>query len=172
MVNFGYRYEPRDAGVHTVNIREFKSTRPNRILFETITFSHSSFGTINLVANMMNEYVFEGVRFYPIRMDVAESQQSNTPVINATVKFSRLAQDFKQQLKMWRLGSRIEPIICTNKQYDSIDINTAIKSWTLYVSSVSMDDADVTVGVTVKNPMNSNIGILYNVTEFPGLVNT
>lgn len=155
-----------------MNLREFKSIRPNRVLYETITISHSSFGSINLVANQVREKVFEGVTYHPVRMDVAESQQSNTPVINTTVKFSRLAQDFKQQLKLWRLGNRIEPIICINKQYDSIDMNTAIKEWTLFVSNVSMDEADVTVGVSIKNPMNNNIGILYNVTDFPGLVNT
>lgn len=153
-------------------LREFKSTRPNRVLYDTITFEHSSFGSIRLVANQIFEKTFEGVVYKPCRMDVGQSQQSNTPVINASVKFSRLAQDFKQQLKQWRLGNRIEPIICTYKRYDSIDMNTPLKPWTLYVSAVSMDDTDVTVTVTIKNPMNNNIGILYTITEFPGLVNT
>ena len=115
--------------------------------------------------------IFEGQEFQPGRMEVAQSQQSNTPVINATVKFSRLAQDFKQKLKLWRGASRVSPITCTYKRYDSLDPNTPLKPWTLYVSSVAMDDADVTVSVTIKNPMNNNIAILYNVDEFPGLIN-
>lgn len=153
-----------------MNFREFKSTMPNRVMYDTITFYHPSFGEINLVKDQLKEMVFEGKAFKPARMEVNGSQQSSTPVINATVKFSRLAQDFKQALKLWRGSSRITPITCTYKRYDSADINTPLKPWTLYVQSVSMDDADVTVSVTIKNPMNNNISILYNIAEFPGLV--
>lgn len=153
-------------------LREFKSMRPNRVLYDTITFTHSSFGNIRLVANQIKQKSFEGYIFDPVRMDVVQSQQSNTPVINSTVKFSRLAQDFKQQLKLWRLGGRIEPISCTYKRYDSIDMDTPLKPWTLFVSAVSMDESDVTVNVTIKNPMNANIGMLYNVVDFPGLINS
>lgn len=151
--------------------REYKSTRPSRAMYDTITFSHPSFGAIYLVADQQNVMVFEGQEYYPVRMEVVQSQQSDTPVITATVKFSRLAQDFKQKLKLWRGSSRVSPITCTYKRYDSIDMNTPLKPWTLYVSSVSMDDADVTVSVTIKNPMNNNIALLYNVDDFPGLIN-
>jgi len=151
--------------------REYKSTRPNREMYDTISFSHISFGTIYLVADQQKVMVFEGQEYQPVRMEVVSSQQSDTPVITATVKFSRLAQDFKQKLKLWRGASRVSPITCTYKRYDSIDTNTPLKPWTLYVSSVSMDDTDVTVSVTIKNPMNNNIALLYNVDEFPGLIN-
>lgn len=153
------------------SFREYKSTRPARIMYDTVTFYHESFGYIYLVADQQKIMTFEGQQFQPVRMEVVSSQQSNTPVINATVKFSRLAQDFKQKLKLWRGASRVSPITCTYKRYDSLDLNAPLKPWTLYVSSVSMDDADVTVAVTVKNPMNNNIALLYNVDEFPGLVN-
>ncbi len=151
--------------------REYKSTRPSRAMYDTISFSHISFGTIYLVADQQKVMVFEGQEYQPVRMEVVSSQQSDTPVITATVKFSRLAQDFKQKLKLWRGASRVSPITCTYKRYDSIDTNTPLKPWTLYVSSVSMDDTDVTVSVTIKNPMNNNIALLYNVDEFPGLIN-
>lgn len=153
------------------SLREFKAVMPYRILYDTITFYHESFGYIYLVANQQKPVIFEGQLFTPVRMDVVPSQQSNTPVITATVKFSRLAQDFKQKLKLWRGGSRVSPIICTYKRYDEADKNTPLKPWTLYVSSVSMDEADVTVSVTIKNPMNNNISVIYTTDEFPGLVN-
>jgi len=140
-------------------------------MYDTISFSHTSFGNIYLVADQQKVMVFEGREYQPVRMDVVQSQQSDTPVITATVKFSRLAQDFKQKLKLWRGSSRVSPITCTYKRYDAIDPNTPLKPWMLYVSSVSMDDTDVTVSVTIKNPMNNNISVIYTADEFPGLVN-
>lgn len=90
--------------------REFKSQRPNRILYDTMTFYHPSFGYVRLVSRQVFPKTFAGQIYTPCRMEVSESQQSNTPVINASVKFSQLASDFKQQLKRWRTHSRILPI--------------------------------------------------------------
>lgn len=107
----------------------------------------------------------------PCRMELTESQQSNTPILDSTVKFGRLAQDFKQQLKQWKAYSRITPISATYQQFDAADMSTAIKSWTLYVSDCSMDDKDVTCSLTRVNPLNRNVGRLYTVEEYPGLQN-
>ncbi|MEL5331710.1 DUF1833 family protein [Serratia ureilytica] len=152
-------------------LREFQSQRPNRIIYDTMTFSHPSFGVLRLVANQIYPKTFAGQVFSPCRMEVAESQQSSTPVINSTVKFGRLAQDFKQQLKLWRAHSRITPISATYKRFDAADMNTPLKSWTLFVKDASLDEADVTCSLTLQNPLNNNIGFLYNTTEFPGLAN-
>ncbi|WP_262033958.1 DUF1833 domain-containing protein [Serratia liquefaciens] len=152
-------------------LREFQSQRPNRILYDTMTFYHSTFGYIRLVNRQIYPKTFAGQVYTPCRMEVSESQQSNTPVINATVKFGRLAQDFKQQLKLWRTYSRITPISATYQRFDAADMNTPLKPWTLYVKDVSMDESDVTCSLTLQNPLNNNIAFLYNTTEFPGLAN-
>lgn len=152
-------------------LREFQSQRPNRILYDTMTFYHSTFGYIRLVNRQIYPKTFAGEVYTPCRMEVSESQQSNTPVINATVKFGRLAQDFKQQLKLWRAYSRITPISATYQRFDAADMNTPLKPWTLYVKDVSMDESDVTCSLTLQNPLNNNIAFLYNTTDFPGLAN-
>lgn len=152
-------------------LREYKSRRPNRILYDTMTFTSSVFGTIRLVDKQIFPKTFAGQIYTPCRMEVIESQQSSTPVIDSTVKFGRLAQDFKQQLKLWRGADRITPISATYQRFDAADMNTPLKPWTLYVSDISMDADDVTCSLTLKNPLNNNVGILYTIEEFPGLQN-
>ncbi|AGQ28755.1 DUF1833 family protein [Serratia liquefaciens] len=152
-------------------LREFQSQRPNRILYDTMTFYHSTFGYIRLVNRQIYPKTFAGQVYTPCRMEVSESQQSNTPVINSSAKFGRLAQDFKQQLKLWRTYSRITPISATYQRFDAADMNTPLKPWTLYVKDVSMDESDVTCSLTLQNPLNNNIAFLYNTTDFPGLAN-
>jgi hypothetical protein len=136
-----------------------------------MTFYHSTFGYIRLVNRQIYPKTFAGQVYTPCRMEVSESQQSNTPVINSSAKFGRLAQDFKQQLKQWKGYSRITPISATYQRFDAADMNTPLKPWTLYMKDVSMDESDVTCSLTLQNPLNNNIAFLYNTTEFPGLAN-
>lgn len=149
-------------------LREFQSQRPNRILYETITFYSPVFGYVRLVNNQIFPKTLGGHVYTPCRMELTESQQNNTPILDSTVKFSRLAQDFKQKLKQWKAFVRITPISATYQLCDAADMGTAIKSWTLYVSDCSMDDKDVTCPLTRINPLNRNVGRLYTVEEFPG----
>lgn len=152
-------------------LREFQSQRPNRILYETITFYNEKFGYVRLVNNQIFPKTLGGQVFTPCRMEIKKSQQSSTPVSDSTIKFSRLAQDFKQKLKLWKAHARITPISATYQQFDAADMSTAINSWTLYVDDCSMDDMDVTCILTRVNPLNRNVGRLYTVEEYPGLQN-
>lgn len=152
-------------------LREYRSQRPNRVLYETLTFFNASFGHVRLVNKQVFPKTFAGEIYTPCRMEVTESQQSSTPVIDCSIKFSRLAQDFKQKLKFWNGAARITPISATFQRFDAADLNTPLKPWTLYVNDVSMDQSDVTVTLTLKNPLNNNVGLLYTPEEFPGLQN-
>lgn len=151
-------------------LREIRAQRPNRIQYETITFNHSTFGYVRLVNNQMFAKQLGDNSFDPSRFELTESQQSNTPVIDSTLKFSRLASDFKQKLKVWRGYSRITPITATFALYDA-DQATLLKSWVLYVSDCNMDESDVNVSLSMTNPLNKNVGLLYDPAEWPGLQN-
>ena len=151
--------------------REIKSRRPNRILYDTITIYSPTFGYIRFVNDQIFPKTLGGNVYQPCRMEISDSQQSSTPVIAAGVKFSRMASDFKQKLKEWKGYGRITPIQFTRTRFDAADLNTPIKAWTLFVSDTSLDPSDVTVSLTIKNPLNANIGRPYNIEEFPGLQN-
>ncbi|MDM3533650.1 hypothetical protein OHN11_10030 [Serratia marcescens] len=151
--------------------REYKAQRPNRILYETVEFYHSSFGYVRLVRDQIFPKMLGGNEYQPCRFELTESQQSNTPVIDSTLKFSQLATDFKQKLKLWRGNSRIDPIICTIRRFDSINMNVAIAQWSLYVSDCSLDGTDVNVSLSLTNPLNKNIARLYDPADWPGLIN-
>jgi hypothetical protein len=152
-------------------LREFQSQRPNRVLYETLTFYSPVFGYVRLVNNQIFPKTLGGQVYTPCRMELTESQQSNTPILDSMAKFSRLAQDFKQTLKQWKAYGRVTPISATYHQFDAADIDTAIKSWTLYVNDCSLDDKDVTCSLTRINPLNRNVGQPYTVEEYPGLQN-
>lgn len=151
------------------SFREYRQQRPNRILYDTITFHHESFGYVHMVTGQFFSKILGGVVYDPVRFEITESQQSGTPVIDATIKLGRIATDVKSLLKNWRGFSRIEPITVTRRMFDSSDASSPIKQWTLYVKSVDMDADNASVVASLTNPLNNNIGRLYDPAEYTGL---
>lgn len=152
-----------------MKLREYRAQRPMRTFYETIQFYHSSFGNIHLVSLQIEPKVLGGVEYQPCNFELAESQQSKTPIIDASVKFSRVAQDFKQHLKLWRSNTRMKPIIATFRLFDSADKDNPISEWSLYVKDCSLDAESVTVTLSMNNPLNKNVGRIYTMEEFTGL---
>ncbi|MDI7527972.1 hypothetical protein QLY69_21450, partial [Cronobacter sakazakii] len=117
------------------SFREYKQQRPTRGLYDTITFYHPSFGYVRLVDKQFFDKTLGGKVFKPARFEIEESQQSGTPVIDATVKLGRLSSDIKALMKKWKGASRLTAITATRQIFDSGDVSVPIKSWQLYVKT-------------------------------------
>jgi len=149
--------------------RAYKQQRPTRGLYDTITFYHPSFGYVRLVDKQFFAKVLGGQTYTPARFEIEESQQSGTPVIDATVKLGRLSADVKELMKKWKGAARLTAITATRQIFDSADVLAPIKSWQLYVKTVDIDPDSVSVTLSMTNPLNNNIGRLYDPVEYTGL---
>ncbi|HEG1876884.1 hypothetical protein DP180_19190 [Enterobacter kobei] len=149
--------------------RAYKQQRPTRGLYDTITFYHPSFGYVRLVDKQFFAKTLGGQTYTPARFEIEESQQSGTPVIDATVKLGRLSSDIKALMKQWKGAARLTAITATRKIFDSGDVSVPIKSWQLYVKTVDIDADAASVTLSVTNPLNNNIGRLYDPVEYTGL---
>lgn len=152
-----------------ITLREIRSRGSNRIIFETMEFYHPTFQYVRLVNNQMFDKNLGGMVFNPSSFMISESQQSRTPIITSTIQFGKLGNEFKEKLKLWRGSSRIDPIKSTFRIFDSVT-GSMLKSWTLFVNSVSIDQTNVSCELTLINPLNNNVALLYNPTEWTGLI--
>lgn len=151
------------------SFREYKQQRPIRGSFDTITFYHSSFGYVRLVDKQFFEKTLGGQVYKPARFEVEESQQSGTPVIDASVKLGRLSADIKALMKKWKGTSRLTAITATRQIFDTGDVSVPLKSWKLYVKTVDIDEDASSASLSVTNPLNNNISRLYDPVEYTGL---
>ena len=149
--------------------REYRQQRPTRGLYDTITFYHPSFGYVRLVNKQFFEKTLGGQVYTPARFEIEESQQSGTPVIDATVKLGRLSADVKSLMKKWKGAARLTAITATRQIFDSIDVTAPTKSWQLYVKTVDIDPDSASLTLSMTNPLNNNISRLYDPTEYTGL---
>ena len=151
------------------SFRQYKQQRPTRGLYDTITFYHPSFGYFRLVDNKFFLKSLSGKTYTPASFEIEESQQSGTPVIDATVKLGRLSSDIITLMKQWKGAARLTAITATRQIFDSGDMSVPIKSWQLYVKTVDIDADAASVTLSVTNPLNNNIGKLYDPSEYTGL---
>lgn len=149
--------------------REYRQQRPTRGLYDTITFYHPSFGYVRLVNKQFFPKTLGGQVYTPARFEIEESQQSGTPVIDATVKLGRLSADVKSLMKKWKGAVRLTAITATRQIFDSIDVTAPTKSWQLYVKTVDIDPDSASLTLSMTNPLNNNIGRLYDPVEYTGL---
>ncbi|WP_454078414.1 hypothetical protein [Escherichia coli] len=63
----------------------------------------------------------------------------------------------------------VTAITATRQVFDSGDVSAPIKSWQLYVKTVDIDAEAASVTLSVTNPLNNNIGQLYDPSEYTGL---
>lgn len=151
-------------------LAELRSRGSKRIRYETFEFNHPSFGFVRLVNDQVFEKTLGGMIFQPASFKVDESQQSKTPVIDASIQFGRLGPEFKEKLKLWRGSSRITPINAIYRVFDSLN-GQLLKSWLLYVSSAEINVDNVSCTITMSNPLNNNVSFIYEASEWTGLVN-
>jgi hypothetical protein len=82
---------------------------------------------------------------------------------------NRVSSDIKALMKQWKGAARLTAITATRQIFDSGDVSVPIKSWQLYVKTVDIDADSASVTLSVTNPLNNNIGRLYDPTEYTGL---
>lgn len=152
-----------------MKVGDWRAQRPIRVTYDTIQFSHPSFDDVHLVSLQIEPKTLGGVEYQPANFELSGSQQSKTPIIDASVKFSRAAQDFKQKLKSWRSFSRMEPIVATFRMFDSANTETTMSEWSLYAKDASLDSESVNVTLSMNNPLNKNISFIYTMEDFTGL---
>lgn len=152
-------------------LREWKERRPASDLKQTVTFSHSAFGTDRLVNNLFEPATFGGNVFQTTRFDFSEPAQDGTTTLNATITFAALSQDIKQRLKLWRGPARMEPITFRYDIWENIGDTTPLKTYSMYVRDVSAAAENVSTTVGMTNPLTVATSIIYTVDQYPGLSN-
>jgi len=153
-------------------LKEWKERRPNYALIETVVFSHQSFSSPYRVAtNQFSELTLGGNIYSPSSFTVTEDAQDGTASINMTVTFVSGAEDVRSIMKKWRGMARMSPISATYEIWEKPGAEFAMNYYTLYVKSITMDASNVTLTLSLTNPLTVGSNIIYKVDQYPGLMN-
>lgn len=152
-------------------LREWKEKRPNYALLETLIFSHPNFpDDYRAIANQFYNRTISGLLFEPSSFSVTEAAQDGTAAISITVAFLTGAEDIRSIMKKYWVGAaRMQPITCKYQLWNSLNDTDPMTTRTLYVKDISNDATNVSVTLSLTNPLTLGSSKIYRVTEYPGL---
>lgn len=153
-------------------LREWKEKRPNYSLLETLTFFHSSFpDSYRCIKNKFNDTQINGLTYKPSSFSVTEPAQDGTASISLTITFLMAAEEIRSILKKYWVGSaRMQPISCNYQIWGSNGDESPMISYALYVKDISSDATNVTVTLSLTNPLTLGTDKIYRVSDYPGLI--
>lgn len=150
-------------------LREWKEKRPAYALLETLKFSHSSFGEYRVVKDQFVNVTLAGEEYSPASFTAAEAPQDGTATISMTVTFLTGAESLRSLMRDWRGNSRMEPITCEYALWQKAGAASSLNDYSLFVKDVSVDGTNVTVTLSLTNPLTIGSSIVYRVSDYPGL---
>lgn len=157
--------------------REYLQKRPgDKISYECVQFSHSSFGDVYLVANQFFSKIFtiNGLPYdhLPVSMKLPPTtDQVSDPTRAGTIQFGRVGMDFRQKIRQVMSSGKLEPIMVTLRVFEE---NTLTYERTLQVANngISLDEKNVNVRLTVPNYAKvTRKDRIYDPETFVGLQN-
>lgn len=157
--------------------REYLQKRPgDKISYECVQFSHSSFGDVYLVANQFFAKTFtinnEDKEHQPVAMKLPPTtNQVSDPTQASTLQFGRVGMEFRQKLRGVMSSGKLEPILVTLRVFEE---NTLTYERTLQVANngISLDERNVNVRLTVPNYAKvTRKDRIYDPSIFVGLQN-
>ncbi len=108
--------------------------------------------------------------YTPARFEIEESQQSGTPVIDATVKLREAVVGHQSADETVEGCGQADGHHGHAGRYSTAETCLCrLSPGSLYVKTVDIDADAASVTLSVTNPLNNNIGKLYDPREYTGL---
>lgn len=153
-------------------LREWKEKRPNYALLDTLIFSHSNFPyDYRCIKNQFLDTTIDGLVYKPSSFSVTEAAQDGTASNILTVTFLAAAEEVRSIVKNYWVGSsRMNPISCTYQVWGNVNDTSPLLSYVLYVKDISTDATNVTVTLSLTNPLTLGTDKIYKISDYPGLM--
>ena len=162
--------------------KQFFTTKPREIYFETIELYHSQIGTLRYVFKQFfdKEFTLESdaprdagnaVSFSPAAGEVSPLIQSDSPTTSLEINLGRVGQNVKNRLSNINGTGWIEQIECIYRVYDGSDTSEPLNvPPRLFISNISMTRDNVSIdGAEDDNPLGVTVARKYLAQDFPGL---